>query len=85
MHYRYEFTESAFRQLSRLPKSVQHQIIKKLDYFTRAGQPLAFANRLINSDIGSYRFRVGVYRIVFDLEEDTFIILSVGHRKDIYR
>jgi mRNA interferase RelE/StbE len=85
MQYRYEFTKSAFRQLARLPKTSQRQIIKKLDYFASARDPLGFANRLINSDIGTYRFRIGNYRVVFDMENETMVILAVGNRKDIYR
>jgi len=85
MQYRYEFTKPSFGQLGRLPKTIQRQIIKKLDYFTSASDPLSFANRLINSDIGSYRFRIGDYRVVFDVENDMIVILAVGNRKDIYR
>lgn len=85
MQYRYEFTKPAFRQLARLPKTIQRQIIKKLDYFISARDPLGFANRLINSDIGTYRFRIGDYRVVFDMENETMVILAVGNRKDIYR
>ncbi|MBI4035711.1 type II toxin-antitoxin system RelE/ParE family toxin [Candidatus Daviesbacteria bacterium] len=48
--------------------------------------PLIFAEVLTNSKIGKYRFRIGVYRVVFDLEvENIIMILDVDHRKDIYR
>jgi len=35
--------------------------------------------------IGQYRFRIGDYRIIFDLADDTLCVLEVGHRKEIYR
>jgi mRNA interferase RelE/StbE len=35
--------------------------------------------------LGAYRFRIGDYRVVFDLEGDEIVILRVGHRRDIYR
>ncbi|MBI4478399.1 MAG: type II toxin-antitoxin system RelE/ParE family toxin [Acidobacteria bacterium] len=44
-----------------------------------------YAVKLTNPAIGQYRFRVGDYRIVFDLSESTLVIVAVGHRKDIYR
>jgi len=47
--------------------------------------PLRNAERLTNSSLGSYRFRVGDYRIVFDIEKDKIVVLRVGHRRDIYR
>ena len=34
---------------------------------------------------GYWKMRVGDYRIIFDMENDTLTILKVGHRKYIYR
>lgn len=83
--YAYKFTEVAFQKLSKFPKTIQQRIVKKLDYFCQQTNLTRFAERLINTHIGEYRFRVGEYRIVFDLENNTLIILNIGHRKDIYR
>ena len=47
--------------------------------------PLWYAEKLIHSALGSYRFRIGDYRVVFDLEGDQIIVLRVGHRREIYR
>ena len=43
------------------------------------------ADFLNDSRIGSYRFRIGNYRVIFDIKEDQIIILRVGHRGRIYR
>jgi len=43
------------------------------------------AERLTNSRLGNYRFRIGDYRVIFDLEEYDISVLRVGHRKEIYR
>ncbi len=43
------------------------------------------AEKLTQSDLGSYRFRIGDYRVVFDLEGEEIVVLRVGHRKDIYK
>lgn len=32
----------------------------------------------------NYRFRIGDYRVVFDVKGDTLIILTLGNRRDIY-
>ena len=37
------------------------------------------------SVLGSYRFRVGDYRIIFDIEEKDIIVLRVGHRRELYK
>ncbi|KKR37618.1 MAG: Addiction module toxin, RelE/StbE family, partial [Parcubacteria group bacterium GW2011_GWC2_40_31] len=31
-----------------------------------------------------WRYRVGDYRILFDINGDKIIILKIGHRKNIY-
>ncbi|PIQ71303.1 hypothetical protein COV87_04210 [Candidatus Roizmanbacteria bacterium CG11_big_fil_rev_8_21_14_0_20_37_16] len=83
--YSYEFKPQAIRDLKKLPKDIQIRIIKKLDYFVSAEDPLVFADHLINYDLGSYRFRVGDYRIIFDVVDEVLIILTLGHRREIYR
>ena len=83
--YSYEFTPQALKDLKKLPRNVQRTIIKKIDFFIASGKPLTFANHLINLDIGQYRFRIGDYRVIFDLVDETLVILTIGHRKEIYR
>lgn len=83
--YTYEFKPSALKQLKKLPGDVQERIIKKLDYFISSKRPLYFADHLTDYRIGEYRFRIGDYRVVFDAIGERLIILTVGHRKDIYR
>lgn len=83
--YTYEFKPAAFKKLKLFPKDIQKMIIKKLDYFTGSGTPLSFAHRLINYELGEYRFRIGDYRVIFDIVDEKIIILDVDHRKDIYR
>jgi len=82
--YSYEFTDQALKDVQKLPLTVQKRIISKLDFFTKSKNPMRFASRLINTDAGQYRFRVGDYRIIFDLENAVIVVLTIGHRKDIY-
>lgn len=83
--YRYEFTPQAISQLKKLTPDIQAKIIKKLEYFLSTGYPLTYASHLTNYAIGQYRFRIGDYRVIFDVEEEIIIILALGHRKDIYK
>lgn len=83
--YRYQFTSQSFRQLEKLPKKTQKRIINKLDFFCKKN-PLLYADKLTDLSIGSFRFRIGDWRVIFDLEEEnTLTILLVGHRREIYR
>ncbi len=46
---------------------------------------LRYTERLIDSSLGSYRFRIGDYRVIFDIDKDKIVVLRVGHRREIYR
>lgn len=81
----YYFKASALRQLKKLSKDIQIRIVKKLDFFCSHDDPVEFAESLVRSELGSYRFRIGDYRVIFDLEDGGIIILLIGHRRDIYR
>ena len=83
--YTYEFKEQAVNDLKKLPKTVQKRIIKKLDFYISCPNPHSFADHLINFEIGEYRFRIGDYRVIFDVDDERIIILAIGHRKEIYK
>lgn len=76
-------TKSALKDFKKLDKNIQVAIKKKLTLYQ--SNPLNYASKLTNYDIGSYRYRIGKYRAIFDLEDDKIIILKIGHRKDIYK
>jgi len=46
---------------------------------------LDFAEPIADPTLGKYRFRIGDFRVIFDVEGDLYKILIVGDRKDIYR
>lgn len=81
----YYFKASALKQLKKLSKDIQIRVVKKLDFFCSQDDPIEFAESLVRSELGSYRFRIGDYRAIFDIEDGAIIILLVGHRRDIYR
>lgn len=80
----YAFKGNSIKEFSRLPKKIQRQIKQKLEFYMSTKFPLDFAEHLTNFEFGEYRFRIGDYRIAFDVENDTVKILKVGHRKNIY-
>jgi len=81
----YQFTITSLKRFKKLPKDIQIRIIKKLDYFCDQDDPLDFAEPLTKSNLGQHRFRIGDYRIAFDVEGENLVIHEVDHRKDIYR
>ena len=83
--HRYEFTSVAYRQIKKLSPEIQRMIIKKLDYFVSSQKPLSFATTLTDFSLGRYRFRIGDWRVVFDVIEEVIIIHTIGHRREIYK
>ncbi len=84
-HYRIVFAGSSKKDLDKLERVTRQRIAKKLRYFLDQEDPLIYARQLVHSTIGSYRFRVGHYRIVFDIDGNTLQVVSIKHRKDVYR
>lgn len=84
--FQVKFKASAQKCFLKLPPELQKRVVAKLELYCAQPNPLIFAEVLTNPKIGHYRFRVGAYRVVFDLAgENIIMVLDVGHRKDIYR
>ncbi|KYK35320.1 MAG: type II toxin-antitoxin system RelE/ParE family toxin [Theionarchaea archaeon] len=81
--YRILLTRRALKDLESIDKKTQNRIATKLKEY--AQEPLKHARKLINPDIGTYRFRIGDYRVIFDAADETIVILRIGHRQNIYR
>ena len=85
MAWKWGFTKKSEDQFKKLDNQIKKRIEEKLDFWMQSGMPLEFAENLTNYELGSYRFRVGDYRITFDVEEETIVVLAVGHRREIYK
>lgn len=71
--------EDDFRDL---PKTIQGQVLKVLERIKR--DPY-HGQKLKGVEIGQYRYRVGDYRIRYDIEGATIYLHVVRHRKEVYR
>ena len=81
--YKIIFAERAVKDIEKLDIVTKKRIGEKLKLFS--SDPLTYAKKLINPKIGSYRFRIGNYRIIFDIVDDSIVILRMGHRNSIYK
>lgn len=79
------FARSAFRQFQKLDRALQKRIDEKLRFYISQKNLLQFAEPLKDTRFGEWRFRIGDYRVLFDVEDDKILVLKVGHRKEIYR
>ena len=83
MRYKLIYTQRAVKDIESLNPKVKSRIGKALLRYSE--NPLRYARKLIDPALGTYRFRIGDYRVIFDIEGDKIVVLRVGHRKDIYK
>lgn len=83
MKYRLVYTQRAIKDIQKLDESTMKRIGKALLKFEE--DPSRYAEKLTDPRLGTYRFRIGDYRVIFDIEEGDIVVLRVGHRRDIYR
>ncbi len=83
MNYVLLYTPKAVRDIRRLDSVAKKRIKAALEKFSQ--DPFHYAQKLVHTELGSYRFRIGDYRVIFDVDGEKIVILRIGHRKDIYR
>lgn len=79
------FNDFSLKQFKKLPKNDQRRIIDKLKFYLNTSDPLKFARPMIHSSLGNYRFRIGDYRVVFDMNSDNILVHKIGHRREVYK
>lgn len=85
MPYRLEFSARAQKDIQALDRVTQRRIAAKLKFFLGQEEPLSFAKKLTNHRDGDYRWRVGHYRVIFDVHGDVILMLRVQHRSQVYK
>jgi len=77
--------DDALEDLKGLDKSRAREIVEKVDEhlskdFLALGKPLKGIFR------GMHRYRCGGYRVIYtiDRKDERLMVLTVGHRKDLY-
>lgn len=79
------FTPSALNDLRKIDSLQQQRIVDKLQYFSQTDNPLAFAVQLSGVKPKTFRFRIGKYRIFFDVKNNTLRVLGISLRDKAYR
>jgi mRNA interferase RelE/StbE len=83
LSYRLVYTQKAVRDIDRLDAGVKKRIGTTLLRFK--DNPLQYAERMTDPELGGYPFRIGDYRVIFDIEGNDIVVLRAGHRKEIYK
>lgn len=83
--YKLVYKKPATKEIQKLPPQIKKRLKTKLEWFITQPNPLDFAAPLTKPADAQYRFRVGVYRVLFDLEGKNIVILHIQHRREVYR
>lgn len=88
MAWRIEITRTATKQITKLDQQAQKSIVRFLrERLAGAGNPRQWGRALQGEKHGLWRYRVGDYRLICDIQDQkiTIMVLELGHRKDVYR
>jgi mRNA interferase RelE/StbE len=84
--WRVEFTEKAQKQFDKLDRQTQSDIVRFLSRLEQQSDPSVFGKALVGEFSGLWRYRVGKYRLICDIQHQRLIveILMLGKRDSIY-
>lgn len=84
MTYKIVPTPKFAKNFKKLDPFVRKQIKSYLNRVT--DNPRAKGKALVANRTGQWRYRIGVYRVIVNIQDNELIILAleVGHRRDIY-
>lgn len=85
--YKIRFVEKAEKLLRKLDNQMQRKIISYLEQPNLLKNPKSLGEALLHNRRGSWRYRVGSYRVICQIikKELVVLVLELGHRKEIYK
>ena len=87
MKYKVEFTQRALKDLKKLDRHTAALILgwirKNLE---NCENPRLYGKGLTANRSSQWRYRVGDYRLLAEIEDNkiTILVLNIGHRREIY-
>ena len=76
------FNDQAIKDLKKLDKQTSKHILKKIENLKNF--PSITNTKKLTNFYPPYRYRIGTYRVLFDVENNNIIIFKILHRKDAY-
>ncbi len=87
MAWRIEIDKDVQREMKKLDKQVAKRITAELREVSQLDDPRSMGKGLTGNLAGLWRYRVGDYRIICDIEDGVLLILvvDVAHRREVYK
>lgn len=87
MSYRVETTSRFDKEFKKLDRYTQRMIKAWIDkYLEGCADPRLHGKGLSSNRSGQWRYRIGDYRLICQIEDDRLVILAlnIGHRREVY-
>jgi mRNA interferase RelE/StbE len=80
------FSSKAQKDFKRLDKAIKNRIDKFLIELETLENPKSKGKALIGNLSNLWRYRIGDYRLICEIQDDRLIILvlTIGHRSNVY-
>lgn len=88
MAWTIKYARTAKDQLRKLDKSVARRVVDFMDERVAASDDPRRIGKALKGPLGDlWRYRVGDYRIICDIQDGvlTVLVLQIGNRKEVYR
>ena len=88
MAWTIEYTDVARTQLRKLDKAASRRILDYMDQRIASLEDARSLGKALRGPLGEFwRYRVGDYRIICDLQDEKLrvLVVRIGNRKDVYR
>ncbi len=87
MAWTIEVSEKAFRALRKMDKQTARRIRNELLEIAKLEDPRSRGKTLTGNLAGVWRYRVGDYRILCDIEDGRLVVVvvDVAHRREVYK
>nr|VFJ95747.1 MAG: mRNA interferase RelE/StbE [Candidatus Kentron sp. LFY] len=83
MAYRITFKKSVARDLRRIGRTEAERVLSVLA--KELPRNATLCPELKGKFAGLRKFRVGNYRIIFAIMDDSVLVTRIGHRRDVYK
>jgi len=83
-----DYAQSAKKQIKKLDKGVARRILDFMDNRVAKQEDPRTIGKALTGPLGSlWRYRVGDYRIICELQHSAVrvLVVRIGHRREVYR
>lgn len=88
MAWTIEYADTAKSQLRKLDKQIARRIVDFMDERVATLDNPRSAGKSLTGSLGElWRYRIGDYRVICDLQDDVLrvLVVKIGNRREVYR